>query len=91
MRGIHFNIPSWSISALIFFYIIFAFIGKYLIRLKMPFFWLIFLNILYLIPPLYFIYSNDYGNIATAILHTNPIVRIPEFLSGVLLYAAIKK
>lgn len=86
-----FNIPSWSISALIFFYVTFAFSGKYLLKLKKPFFWLILLNILYLIPPLYFIYINDYGSIATGILHTNPLVRVPEFLSGVLLHAVIQK
>ena len=86
-----FNIPSWSISALIFFYVIFAFSGKYLIKLKRPFLGLLFLNLLYLIPPLYFIYINDYGNIATGILHTNPLVRIPEFLSGVLLHTVMQK
>ncbi len=85
-----FNIPSWSISALIFFYLIFSLIGKYLVKVKKPLVWLLILNFLYLIPPVYFILNNDYGNVATGILHTNPLVRIPEFLSGVLLHVLIK-
>lgn len=80
-----FNIPSWSISALMFFYIIFVFLGGFIKRIKHPILTLILLNCIYLLPPLYFIFTTNYSSLATGLLHTNPLLRLPEFLSGVVL------
>jgi peptidoglycan/LPS O-acetylase OafA/YrhL len=86
-----FNTPSWSISALIFFYLCFVYIGKYISQIKYPLLGLITLNLIYLIPPLIFIINDNYGAIATGLLHTNPLFRLPEFLSGVMLCFWLQK
>ena len=82
-----FNVPSWSISALIFFYIAFVFSGKLNANIKKPFQTLLIVNFIYLIPPVAFIIFSNYSSVATGILHTNPLARFPEFLSGIILCA----
>ncbi len=85
-----FNIPSWSISALMFFYVAFVFFGKYIPRIRYPLLTLALLNFIYLLPPLYFILTSNYGSVATGLLHTNPLMRLPEFLSGVVLCVCLR-
>jgi len=80
-----FNIPSWSISALIFFYIVFVFSGKLNANIKNPFKILLIINFIYLLPPIFFIIVGEYNSVTTGILHTNPLIRFPEFLSGIIL------
>lgn len=80
-----FNIPSWSISTLAFFYVIFALIGGTVLCLRRPFWVLVGLVLVNLIPPLSLIAYSNYSTAATGFLHTNPLVRLPEFLAGIVL------
>lgn len=80
-----FNIPSWSISTLAFFYVVFALAGGKVLRLRRPFWVLIGLILVNLMAPLTLIAYENYSTAATGFLHTNPLVRLPEFLSGIVL------
>jgi peptidoglycan/LPS O-acetylase OafA/YrhL len=80
-----FNIPSWSISTLAFFYVVFGLIGGTVLCLRRPFWVLIGLILVNLIAPLTLIAYSNYSTAATGFLHTNPLVRLPEFLTGIVL------
>ncbi|MHB0776506.1 acyltransferase family protein [Halomonas sp. WWR20] len=80
-----FNPPSWSISALFFFYLLFPWIAPRLFRVRRRFRALALTNLCYLLPPLWVIAFTDYGMPETGILHRNPIIRLPEFIAGILL------
>ncbi|EPC02553.1 acyltransferase [Litchfieldella anticariensis FP35 = DSM 16096] len=80
-----FNPPSWSISALMFFYLTFPWLAPWLFRVKHAGRALVLTNLLYLVPPLVVIALTDYGMPETGILHRNPLVRLPEFAAGILL------
>ncbi|WP_110687948.1 acyltransferase family protein [Salinicola aestuarinus] len=81
-----FNPPSWSISALFFFYLTFPWLAPRLRRLQKPRRAILLLNLLYLVPPLIVIATTNYGVPETGILHRNPLIRLPEFAAGILLY-----
>ncbi|WP_110666091.1 acyltransferase family protein [Salinicola halophilus] len=81
-----FNPPSWSISALFFFYLTFPWLAPRLRRVLKPRRAILLLNLLYLLPPLIVIATTNYGVPETGILHRNPIIRLPEFAAGILLY-----
>lgn len=81
-----FNPPSWSISALFFFYLTFPWLAPRLRRVIRPRRAMLLVNLLYLLPPLIVILTTDYGVPETGILHRNPIIRLPEFAAGILLY-----
>ncbi|MCX2523724.1 acyltransferase family protein [Larsenimonas rhizosphaerae] len=80
-----FNPPSWSISTLFFFYLVFPFVAPRLMRVRRSWRALAVTMGIYLIPPLLVIAFTDYGMPETGILHRNPIIRLPEFLAGILL------
>ncbi|MED5499548.1 MAG: acyltransferase [Pseudomonadota bacterium] len=80
-----FNPPSWSISALFFFYLTFPWLAPRLRRVLHPRRAMLLVNLVYLIPPLYVILTTDYGVPETGILHRNPLIRLPEFAAGILL------
>ncbi|WP_110600742.1 MULTISPECIES: acyltransferase family protein [Salinicola] len=80
-----FNPPSWSISALFFFYLTFPWLAPRLRRVRNPRRAMLLVNLIYLIPPLYVILTTDYGVPETGILHRNPLIRLPEFVAGILL------
>lgn len=80
-----FNIPSWSISTLAFFYVVFALLGGTVLCLRRPFWVLVGLILVNLIAPLTLIAYDNYSTAATGFLHTNPLVRLPEFLAGIVL------
>ncbi|OHV12872.1 acyltransferase family protein [Kushneria phosphatilytica] len=82
-----FNPPSWSISALFFFYLLFPILAPRLMRLKHTRLALTVTNLIYLVPPLVVIATTQYGMPETGILHRNPIIRLPEFVAGILLCA----
>lgn len=86
-----FNVPSWSISALMCFYLVFVWLGPRLVRSPHPVRVLLLLNGLYLLPPLVLIGLQEFGSTATAFLHTNPLARLPEFLAGVVLCAITRR
>lgn len=85
-----FNIPAWSISALMFFYFVFVLWGNALINVKRPMVTLIGLNLVYLIPPVVLIGLGEFNSVATGFLHTNPLARLPEYLAGIVLYRVTK-
>jgi len=80
-----FNPPSWSISALMAFYLVFPWMAPRLFRLHRVGRALVVTNLLYLIPPLVVIAVTDFGMPETGILHRNPLIRLPEFVAGILL------
>lgn len=81
------NIPSWSISALLFFYLLFPFIAPRLHRLKRPGLALVLCNLLFILPTLWVIMTEHYGVPFAGILHRNPLIRVMEFFAGILLCA----
>ncbi|RKQ97080.1 peptidoglycan/LPS O-acetylase OafA/YrhL [Kushneria sinocarnis] len=86
-----FNPPSWSISALFFFYLLFPVLAPRLRRVRHTRLALTATNLIYLIPPLIVIATTQYGMPETGILHRNPIIRLPEFVAGILLCAFYAK
>ncbi|MCE3026237.1 acyltransferase [Salinicola sp. DM10] len=81
-----FNPPSWSISALFFFYLTFPWLAPRLRRVLHPRRAMLWVNLIYLIPPLIVVFTTNYGVPETGILHRNPLIRLPEFAAGILLY-----
>ena len=85
-----FNIVSWSISVLVFWYVFFPALARrfstarrdVIVRAA------ILTWVLYLIPPVLYLIldlsASEYAIVFRHILHTNPLVRFPEFIIGVL-------
>lgn len=82
-----FNPPSWSISVLFFFYLTFPWIAPRLFRIKSLGWALVLTNVLYLIPPIMVVFMTGFDTPETGILHRNPLIRLPEFIAGILLCA----
>lgn len=82
-----FNFPAWSISTLFFFYILFPFIAKGINKVKNLYIFLLVINLIYIIPAWFFIVFADLGSPEAGILHRNPLIRLPEFISGIVLCA----
>lgn len=80
-----FNVPSWSISALLFFYIVFCFAGLPLYRTTRPVLWLFLLALAFALPEAVAWLFTDFGTVTEGVLHRNPLVRLPLFLAGVVL------
>ncbi|MFW2123375.1 acyltransferase family protein [Acinetobacter ursingii] len=85
-RYLFLNMASWSISALMFFYLLFPFLVKTIHNKSNLFFWLIGLWLLYLSIPLYFAYTENFSSNVVGLLHRNPLLRLPEFIAGILLF-----
>ena len=86
-----FNPPLWSISTLFFFYLTFPLLAPRLMRLRHKGWWLVATGLLYLIPPLWVIHQQAYGIPHTGLLHRMPLLRLPEFLAGILLYGLFRE
>jgi peptidoglycan/LPS O-acetylase OafA/YrhL len=86
-----FNPPLWSISTLFFFYLSFPLLAPWLMRARHKAWWLAVLGLIYLLPPLLVIYSQEYGMPYTGMLHRMPLLRLPEFLAGILLYGLFRE
>tara|TARA_B100002052_G_scaffold291357_2_gene311238 strand:- start:2775 stop:4082 length:1308 start_codon:yes stop_codon:yes gene_type:complete len=82
-----FNPPAWSISVLFFFYLWFPWIGPALLRLAHHGRALAITCAIYIVPALVVIAISNFDTPETGILHRNPIIRFPEFVAGILLYA----
>lgn len=80
-----FNPPLWSISTLFFFYLTFPWLAPRLMRLRHKGWWLVAIGVLYLLPPLWAIQQDAYGIPYTGLLHRMPLLRLPEFIAGILL------
>lgn len=80
-----FNAPAWSISTLFFMYILFPYIAPKIDRIRRPGMSILIVNIFYILIPIIFICLSLYDKPYTGILNRNPLVRLPEFISGILL------
>jgi len=85
-----FNIVSWSISALVFWYAFFPALARRfstapLARILRA---MVSAWVLYLIPPILYLllglYESEHEMVYNHLLQTNPIIRFPEFIIGVL-------
>lgn len=85
-----FNPPLWSISTLFFFYLTFPFLAPRLMRARRKSVWLAVIAVIYLLPPLWMIQQQAYGIPYTGMLHRMPLLRLPEFLAGILLYGIFR-
>lgn len=85
-----FNPPLWSISTLFFFYLTFPFLAPRLMRARHKGVWLAVVAVIYLLPPLWMIQQQAYGIPYTGMLHRMPLLRLPEFLAGILLYGIFR-
>lgn len=86
-----FNAPLWSLSTLFFFYLCFPYVAPRLARVRHKWRLLIILWLLYLVPPLLVVTSQEYGMPWTGLLHRNPLLRLPEFLGGILAYGLFRQ
>ena len=85
-----FNPPLWSISTLFFFYLTFPLLAPRLMRSRHKAVWLVLMMAIYLIPPLWVIQQQEYGIPFTGMLHRMPLLRLPEFLAGILAYGIFR-
>ncbi|MCG6542067.1 acyltransferase [Pseudomonas sp. KSR10] len=86
-----FNPPLWSISTLFFFYLTFPLLAPRLMRTPHKVVWLAVVVLLYLIPPVWVILQQEYGTPFTGMLHRMPLLRLPEFLAGILAYGLFRE
>lgn len=86
-----FNAPLWSLSTLLFFYLLFPSLAPRLLsarRLGMIF---LLLWGVYLLPPTLAVGLQQYGMPYTGLLQRNPLLRLPEFLAGIVSYALFQR
>ncbi|KXU91285.1 hypothetical protein CI15_01520 [Paraburkholderia monticola] len=81
-----FNIPSWSLSTLFFFYLLFPALAPRLLSMRRKSMMLLAMWAASLLPPLIVVAGGWYGVWTIGMLHTNPLIRLPEFLAGILAY-----
>lgn len=80
-----FNGPSWSLSALGFYYLLFPAIALKAYRMKSPRTALVVLGILFLIPGVTADLLHRSDLVTQGLLSTNPIIRLPLFVAGIVL------
>ncbi|MDR5751321.1 MULTISPECIES: acyltransferase [unclassified Caballeronia] len=85
------NPPSWSLSTLLSFYVIFPFAASRLLPARNKGWILIALWVLYLVPPVLASVMKWYGPLAVGIVTRNPLLRLPEFFGGIVLYGLFKE
>ncbi|WP_409308694.1 acyltransferase family protein [Pectobacterium sp. B1J-3] len=85
-----FNAPLWSLSTLFFFYLTFPLLAPRLLNSRHPWLWMGIICLLYLLPPIWVIWQQQYGMPYTGLLQRGPIFRLPEFLAGILGYALFR-
>lgn len=81
------NAPSWTLGCLLFFYLCFPIVAPRFARMRRTALMLVVLWLLYLVPPLTIVLMGAYTPVPVGMIEHNPILRIPEFLSGILLYS----
>jgi peptidoglycan/LPS O-acetylase OafA/YrhL len=81
-----FNIPSWSLSTLLFFYLLFPTLAPRLLSMRRKWTMLMAMWAASLLPALIVVVGGWYEVWPIGVLHTNPLVRLPEFLAGILAY-----
>lgn len=73
------------------YYLTFPFLAPRLLRLRHKGWWLLGVGVLYMLPPLLMIHYQAYGMPFTGMLHRWPLLRLPEFLAGILLYGLYRQ
>lgn len=86
-----FNGPSWSISALFFFYLMFPFVAPRIYQSRKPFIGLLVTGCLFAAPGIVATILNLHDPLTDGLLHRNPIIRLPLFLAGIYLYVCFKR
>lgn len=85
------NGPSWSISALLFFYCLFSFLVKKISKIKHIELFTFILWLLILTLPTYLIITENFSNETIGLLHRNPLLRTAPFIGGIcLFYLSVK-
>lgn len=80
------NPPAWSLSVLMFFYLCFPLLAPRLLFARYPRRALLLIWVAYLIPPVVASTMHWYGPPAAGIVTSNPILRLPEFMAGIVFY-----
>lgn len=86
-----FNAPLWSLSTLFFFYLLFPLLAPRLLNSRHSWLLLGIVCLIYLLPPLWVIWQQQFGMPYTGLLQRGPIFRLPEFLAGILGYAVFRQ
>lgn len=81
-----FNIPAWSLSTLLFFYLFFPVFAPRLISMQRKWTMLTAIWAVCLLPAVITVANGWYGVWAIGTLHRNPLLRLPEFLAGIVAY-----
>ncbi|QGZ38156.1 peptidoglycan/LPS O-acetylase OafA/YrhL [Pseudoduganella flava] len=82
-----FNTPSWSLSALACFYLVFPFIAVRIYRMKSHGSALVLLGVLFLAPGAIADILQRTDLVTDGLLHRNPLIRLPLFIAGMVLCA----
>jgi peptidoglycan/LPS O-acetylase OafA/YrhL len=85
------NPPSWSLATLLFFYLVFPFFAPRLLKVANKPRLLLGLWVLYLIAPIAATLMHWYGPVAVGMITRNPLLRLPEFLAGIVLYGLFRE
>jgi peptidoglycan/LPS O-acetylase OafA/YrhL len=85
------NPPSWSLATLLFFYIVFPFFAPRMLRATHKPRLLLILWALYLAAPVVATLMQWYGAVPVGVITRNPIFRLPEFLSGIVVYGLFRE
>jgi peptidoglycan/LPS O-acetylase OafA/YrhL len=80
------NLAAWSLSTLLFFYILFPWLMPRLLNSKRPMTVALITFALYCLPGVLLSVLKVDGALSTGIIHRNPLLRLPEFMIGILLY-----
>lgn len=80
------NGAAWSVSALFFFYLTFFYFTSWMMKQKQIVSILICVWVISLLYPVYLIITNNFSSESLGILHRNPLIRLPDFLAGIIFY-----
>jgi peptidoglycan/LPS O-acetylase OafA/YrhL len=85
------NPPSWSLSVLFFFYLAFPVAAPRLLNARYKTVTLLSLWLLYLLPPTIAASMQWTSPAVVGIVMFNPLLRLPEFLCGIVLYGMFRE
>jgi peptidoglycan/LPS O-acetylase OafA/YrhL len=80
-----FNGPSWSLSALAFYYLLFPVVALKIYRMKSLWTALVLIGILFMLPGAFADILDRRDMLTEGLLHRNPLIRMPLFVAGILL------
>ncbi|MGV7240220.1 acyltransferase family protein [Caballeronia sp. M23-90] len=85
------NPSSWSLATLLFFYITFPFLAPRIMAFRKKALLLLLLWVAYMVPPIVASSMHWFGPVAVGIVTRNPLLRLPEFASGIVLYGLYRE